>query len=335
MAEGTAALVAVGSWLHESGYVFVTPTPETHRRVLARAGGRASRDAMTVVRDALGWNRPVRLDELPRPLRALGETADLWRNTAESDRVQSRLRFSTVEAGGRRFLFVHSAYPTSDHDAVFFGPDTYRFVAAIRRTMTKARRLVDVGCGTGAGGLVLADRADEVVLSDLSPRALALAEVNLAFARKLRVIPETTKVSLHLSDILAGVPGDVDVVIANPPYLVDAQGRGHGESAGERIGRLYRDGGGKLGTALAARIVREGLARVSQAGGGQVLLYTGVPIIAGLNVLEEPLRPLLREAAAHVTWEELDPDVFGEELEGAAYAETERLAVVLLNAVVT
>jgi len=333
MADGTAALVALGSWLHENGYAFVTPTPETHRRVLARRGERPSRDAMSVVRDALGWNRPVRLDELPSPLRALGEAAELWR-TVDGERVQSRVRFSTLEAGGRRFPFVHSRYPTSDHDAVFFGPDTYRFVAAARRTVAEARRLVDVGCGTGAGGLVLADRADEVVLADVSPRALALAEVNLALARKLRLIPEATKVSLHLSDILAGVPGDVDVVIANPPYLVDAQRSSGDASGGERVGRLYRDGGGKLGTALAARIVTEGLARVAGAGGGQVLLYTGVPIVAGVNVLEEQLRTLLRDTSAQATWEELDPDVFGEELEGAAYAETERLAVVLLNALV-
>src|SRR3546814_16523480 len=51
-------------------------------------------------------------------------------------------------------LYVHSAFPTDDQDAVFFGPDSYRFVDLIRaeiadHTLGSGKRVVDVGRGSG------------------------------------------------------------------------------------------------------------------------------------------------------------------------------------------
>jgi release factor glutamine methyltransferase len=182
----------------------------------------------------------------------------------------------------------------------------------------KARRLVDVGCGAGVGGLVLAPRATEVVLADVSPRALELARVSVALNSG------DTAISLCQSDVLAQIAGDFDVVIANPPYLVDA-------SPGQ-AGRLYRDGGGPLGLDLAVRIVTESLSRLGAAAGGQLVLYSGVPIIEGRNVLADRVEDTLRAHATRWRWEELDPDVFSEELDRPPYRDTERLAVMLLTA---
>jgi len=201
---------------------------------------------------------------------------------------------------------------------VFFGPDSYRFAAALTRTVWKARRLVDVGCGAGVGGLLLAPRAEEVVLADVSPRALELARVNVTLNSA------GAAVSVCQSDVLGQVEGDVDVVIANPPYLVDAS---PGQAA-----RLYRDGGGPLGLDLSVRIVTESLARLGAAAGGHLVLYTGVPIIDGQNVLADRVDAVLRAHATRWRWEELDPDVFSEELDGPPYRDTERLAVMLLTA---
>jgi len=330
LGEPQSALVELGLALLAAGYRFVTPTPDSHRRVLERpheatdpvAPGRDdARAATRLLRDAFGWSRPFPLARLPAPVRAWGEAADIFRSQPDAALVKSRVRFSTLEETAGVHLFVHSAYPTTDADAVFFGPDSYRFAAALRRTVKPARRLIDVGCGTGVGGLVLADRVTEVVLTDVNPRALELAAVNGALAARTGQCA-VGQVALCQSDVLASVEGEVDVVISNPPYLIGPEGQG---------GRLYRDGGGQLGIDLAARIVTESLARLSGRG-GQLVLYTGVPIVEGRNVLQDRLDPSLRAARARWTWEELDPDVFGEELSRPCYHGTERLAAVLLTA---
>ena len=63
-------LARLGQALAEAGYAFVTPTPETHRRVLARGG-----EARTL-RDVFGWSRPFDRDALPQRLFDLLEEAD-------------------------------------------------------------------------------------------------------------------------------------------------------------------------------------------------------------------------------------------------------------------
>jgi SAM-dependent methyltransferase len=289
----------LGVALREIGYRLVTPTPETHRRVNARP---ENAEANTL-RDALGWSRPFRPGVVAPELLARLEVARAL-EPAGPGLLRARIRCST--AGDA--LFVHSAYPTLEPDAVFFGPDTYRFLALLRRAVSSARRAVDVGCGTGAGGLSLLGRVGEVVLADVSPRALRLARVNAAIAG--------ARVELALSDVLAGVSGPFDLVVANPPYLADPRGR------------TYRDGGEPLGTGLSVRIAREALERLEP--GGRLVLYGATPVVEGRHVLEEALRPVL-EGADDVLYEELDPDVFGEELEREPYTAVERIAVVAVT----
>lgn len=299
VSEAEQALVALGNELLARAYRFVTPTPETHRRVVAR------RARGSDLRDLFGWNLPVADEALPSALRELAECAGAI--AREADGWRSRLRFSTI--GSR--IFAHSAYPTLAADAVFFGPDTYRFARMLEGLGDRRwRRVVDVGCGSGAGGILLAGRADEVVLADINPAALALARANAALAGASNVV--TTR-----SDVLAGVAGDIDLVIANPPYLADD------------LGRAYRDGGGELGTGLACRIVDEALERL--APGGELALYTGTPIVGGRDVFRDAVSESLGRSAAEVSYRELDPDVFGEELERPAYHGCERIAVVELR----
>ena len=72
------------------------------------------------------------------------------------------------------------------------------------------------------------------------------------------------------------------------------------------------------------------------APGGTLLLYTGAAIVEGVD----PFRTAVEErlaAAPGITWSyrEADPDVFGEELSGGAYAAADRIAAVVLTATKT
>ena len=128
---------------------------------------------------------------------------------------------------------------------------------------------------------------------------------------------ELSNVSLAHSDVLDGVTGSFDLIVANPPYMLDARER------------TYRHGGGALGLALSLRMVRESLQRLSP--GGTLLLYTGVAMVGG----EDPLLAALRDTLEASQWawlyEEIDPDVFGEQLLEPGYQRVERIAAVALT----
>jgi methylase of polypeptide subunit release factors len=152
----------------------------------------------------------------------------------------------------------------------------------------------------------VASRARSVVLADVSPLALRFAAVNAALAG---ATVETVE-----SDVLAAVAGRCDAIITNPPFLRDASGR------------TYRDGGGERGEGLALRIARESLDRLLPDG--RLYLYSGAPVVDGVDTLRRGLSALCRDARASLTYEEVDPDVFGDELAGPAYSDVERIAAV-------
>jgi release factor glutamine methyltransferase len=321
--DRAASLIALGRALKASGYTFVTVTPETHRRVNGRTsaratgGGGAGRDdscapgaARSVVaslRDVFGWSRPFDRAGLPPAiLDLLAEAGALLELRDAPGTLRSAVRFSSLGSD----LFVHSAYPTSQPDAVFFGPDTYRFAAAIARLGHGSKRCVDVGCGSGAGGIVAGRTGARIVLADINEEALVHARVNAALAGMSAEIVQ--------SDVLSAVEGPFDLVVSNPPYLIDERRR------------TYRDGGGAFGEALSIRIAREALARLEL--GGTLLLYTGSAVVEGEDVFLRAVTPILQRAGATFRYEELDPDVFGDELEMAPYATVERIAAVLLTA---
>jgi hypothetical protein len=302
------ALLELGRALQRDGYAFVTVTPETHRRIDERAAASGQAEARSL-RDVFGWNRPFQRGLLPRRMLELLSVADQLEQT-DSGMLRSKVRFSTAE----NQLFVHSAYPTVQHDAVFFGPDTYRFCSLVQRWAPQhVGYAVDVCGGTGAGGIALRGRAKRIAIADVNPKALTFAAINAALAG---VPIETIE-----SDLLSGVSEAPDLIIANPPYMRDV------------AGRAYRDGGGEHGEGLSVRVVREALQKLAPAG--ELILYTGTAIVGGVDPLRAQVAPLLEAHAAHAVhdfiYEELDPDVFGEELGTAGYAGVDRIAVVGLH----
>ena len=305
----TMALLALGRWLHALGYRFTTVTPATQARINARTGSARAGD----LRDIFGWSRPFAPDLLdPQALQWLREAHQL--GEAPDGLLRSKLRFSSLGA----YLFAHSAYPTSDADAVFFGPDTVRFAALIeaellRLPLPPGARILDMGCGAGPGGIVAARLAQaskpELLLADINPRALHFARANALLAGVARS-------AFAQGDLFAAVSGAFDLIVANPPYLNDS------------AKRTYRHGGGDWGGGLSERIVREGLAGLTP--GGRLVLYTGTAIVRGDDPLLRALLPQLEMLGWPWRYRELDPDVFGEELDQPAYAGAERIAVVAL-----
>lgn len=299
------ALLQLGRRLQADGYRFVTPTPLTHQRVNDRAFGQSAR----TLRDVFGWSRTFEpgllAAEEQRQLQQAGVLEE------SNGRLKSQVRWSSLDD----LLFVHSGYPTEAADAVFFGPDSYRFAqlihAHLQQSFAPVRRAVDIGCGAGVGAIVIARarREAEVLAVDINPAALRLTAVNAALA-------ELANITIETSDVLQDVDGQFDLIVANPPYMADP------------AERAYRHGGGAFGEQLSLRIVEQALYRL--APGGSLVLYTGVAMIEGHDPFLEALVPRLESPLFAWTYRELDPDVFGEELLTSGYQRVERIAVVAL-----
>jgi methylase of polypeptide subunit release factors len=302
-----AALGRLLGYLRSQDYRHITVTPLTHAQVLANRAGMSAAS----LRDLFGWNLPFDKQAFPADLVRLLSDADLLEPAGFQWR--SKVRVSSIDDA----LFLHSGYPTEQEDAVFFGPDTYRFVRFTRqalaaRPLRRGARILDIGCGSGAGGLMLARQCEDadLVLNDINPLALRYAAIN---AGTLGI-----DAALAEGDDLAAVPGEFDLIVANPPYLVD------------KAARTYRHGGDGLGRALGLRMATEAAGRL--APGGRLLFYTGVAIVDGKDSLLVELAPVLDAAGLDWRYEEIDPDVFGEELLQPAYKEVDRIAAVGLQA---
>lgn len=307
LTEADNALLRLGALLQDEGYCFTTVTPATHERVNRRpANARAE-----CLRDVLGWSRPFGPGVLPdRVVELMDAVGVLHRHEAG---WRSLVRFSSYDGE----LFVHSAFPTTAADAVFFGPDTYRMadaaVAHVEASARPVRRAVDIGCGTGAGAIAVAKRAPdaEVLAVDINDAALRFTRVNsaLAGAGGVRAVR---------SDLLDGVDGSFDLIISNPPFMIDP------------AGRAYRDGGGDHGHQLSLAIIGAAVDRLRP--GGSLVLFSGTGITGGHDPFHEAAAARLDGSGLAWAYREVDPDVYGEELDGPAYAHAERIAVVVLTA---
>jgi methylase of polypeptide subunit release factors len=295
------ALLELLGELDRRGYAFVAPTPASHERVVRRPDMAEARD----LRGIFGWNLPF-ARELPPPalLALLERSGTLCRHGAL---LKSGVRVASIQ--GR--LFLHSPFPTEAEDSVFFGPDSYRFADFIRAELpgaVAARRLVDLGAGGGVGGILAAAAVSgaRITLLDTNPKALRTAAINARHAG--------VEVELVEGDGLDDVACAVDLVIANPPYMMDD------------FDRTYRDGGSMHGAALSLDWSLASARRLEP--GGRMLLYTGAAIVDGRDRLRDELEQRLPGLGCSLRYREIDPDVFGEELEKPAYADVERIAAV-------
>ena len=300
-------LYALGKILQKLDYRFTTPTPATTARVIQRPAKAQAHDLAGI----FGWSRPFAAGTAPaavlEALRAAGAVEQ------SGDKLRSLLRVSSI--GDQ--LYFHSAYPTTADDSVFFGPDTYRFVRQLQLALPSLaaglQRCADIGCGAGAGAITVALACPDAVVHalDINAEAIKLTSINAALAGADNVIA-------GYSDLLHNADGEFDLMIANPPFMVDHQER------------AYRHGGGQLGDELSLAIVDAAVERL--APGGTLLLYTASAIVDGFDAFRDKALARLARAGLVASYEELDPDIFGEELLEPAYANVDRIAAVWLKA---
>jgi len=298
--EQREKLLALLGYLEGTGYDFVAPTPATHHRVVSRP----DRKLAGSITDILGWSLPAArgclCPVLERELLAASVLVERGDGL-----LQPRLRVSRVE----NRLFWHSAYPTEAQDSVFLGPDSSRFAQLILAQMPPApTSILDYGAGAGVGGIIAAQNAPGAMLTiaDINPRALFLASVNAEHAGVAHRLMEAA--------IPDELPGPFDLIVTHPPFLID----------GAR--RTYRDGGALHGGQLSLDWAIACAARLTPAG--RFIMHTGAAIVAGADVLLDALCSRLPPSDFALAYRELDPDIFGDELDNPGYHDVDRIAAI-------
>ena len=176
----------------------------------ARGSGRPRLEAERLLAHALGLDRVELYMHLDRPLSVaeLDDARALVRRRADGEPLQ----YVLGEWGFRRLTL------RVDGRALIPRPETETLVERCLALLDgdDAPRVLDVGAGSGAVALALADEhpGARVTAIDVSEDALSLAREN---AECTGIVVEL----LH-HDLFAGLPGDGwDLVVSNPPYVRD------------------------------------------------------------------------------------------------------------------
>ena len=175
---------------------------------LARTSDTARLDAELLLGHALGLSRIELYTEHDRPLTAA--ELDAYRALVARRSKHEPVAYILGEWGFRRLTL------SVDHRALIPRPETE---VVVERALGRLRgleqpRVLDVGTGTGAIALAIADEhpSARVTAVDVSADALALAAENA----------ERTGLELELlqHDVRDGLPGGpYDLVVSNPPYV--------------------------------------------------------------------------------------------------------------------
>lgn len=269
--------------------------------------------------------------ELFAALRADGWLLDAGETTGSDgagdgteDQVRAALTVTTFDG-----LLIAADWGTLTRDEPLAGDHVLglggagRTLAAITPRMP-VELACDIGTGCGIQALLLAAHSARVIATDISTRALAIAELNAG-------LNGIESIEFRAGDMLTPIDEPVDLLVANPPFVITPQG--------ETQTFEYRDGG-QPGDAIMAGLIA-GIPERLRPDGSAVLLGNWEYHAAGKHSApDEPADGLTAtqaaagEAPAPIRWlEELSAPgspaaetsmllIEREHLDPIAYAET-------------
>ena len=180
--------------------------------------------------------------------------------TRDGDQVRPLVDLRPYGTDDGNFWVAADLTPNLDTQIRPIRPDHVLGVSAASSSLAQLTlrrpvgRALDLGTGCGVQSLHLARHADQIVATDLNPRALDLAEITFAL--------NDVAVELRAGDLYAPVAGEAyDLIVTNPPYVM---------APPSDIRLTYREGG-QPGDALVERVVTEGATHLAEGGVLQVL----------------------------------------------------------------
>ena len=154
-------------------------------------------------------------------------------------------------ADRRPFLDGSASRPTTEQVLGVSPAATSLTQLTVRRP---AGRALDLGTGCGVQALLLSGHCDEVVATDVNPRALDFARINAAL--------NAVDIDLREGDLFDPVAEErFDLIVSNPPFVV---------APGGSAALVYRDSG-LPGDEMVRRVVVGAGRRLATGGVAQVL----------------------------------------------------------------
>ena len=164
----------------------------------------------------LGCEKMQLYVDFDRPLdeNQLAKLREIMKERAEGTPLQHLL--GNVEFFGNTFL--------CDERALIPRPETEHLVDVLAKMpWPDEAKILDLGCGSGVIGLSIADalqnQRPQVTLADVSPEALSLAKEN---CEQLAEQINGCDVRLVQSDLFEQLSGQFHLIVANLPYISDA-----------------------------------------------------------------------------------------------------------------